>query len=136
MQDPQGTEEQVIPLRELGVSGGQPEVAPSCGRGSAIVQMCIIAMQSATIRDVKAITLRNIPPHVARLIERKAREEKTSLNRAVVSLLEQRTAVRENGKRTIHRDLDFLFGSWTQKEAAAFDADLAEQRKIDPELWK
>ncbi len=85
---------------------------------------------------MKAITVRNIPPHVARLIERKARQDKMSLNRAVVALLEQRTPSRENGKRTIHRDLDFLFGSWTKKEADAFDATLAEQRKIDPELWK
>jgi hypothetical protein len=85
---------------------------------------------------MKAITLRNIPPHVARLVERRARENKTSLNRAVVSLLEQATPMRKNGKPKIHRDLDFLFGSWTKEEADAFDADLAEQRKIDPEVWQ
>jgi hypothetical protein len=85
---------------------------------------------------MKAITVRNIPPHVARLIERKAREDKTSLNRAVVSLPEQRFFARENGKRAIHRDLDFLFGSWTKEEADAFDADLAEQRETDSEVWK
>ena len=85
---------------------------------------------------MKAITVRNIPPHVARLIERKAREDKTSLNRAIVSLLEQRSIGHENGQRRIHRDLDFLFGSWTKEEADAFEANLAEQRKIDPEIWK
>jgi hypothetical protein len=112
------------------------DAAPSYHNRSGIVYVCITSMQRATIGLMKAITVRNIPPHVARLIERKARQDKTSLNRAVVSLLEQGSSVRENGKRTVHRDLDFLFGSWTKEEADAFDADLAEQRKIDPELWK
>jgi hypothetical protein len=86
--------------------------------------------------DMKAITLRNIPPHVARLIERKARENKTSLNRAVVSLLEERAPCRQKGKPKIHRDLDFFFGSWTKEEADAFDASIADQEQIDPEIWK
>lgn len=34
----------------------------------------------------------------------------------------------------LHGDLDHLAGTWTDEEAAEFDAALAEQRKIDPEL--
>lgn len=85
---------------------------------------------------MKAITLRNIPPPVARMIERKAKDDKSSLNKAVVSLLEQRAPrePRQRGKK--YRDLDFLFGMWTKEEADAFDAALADQRQIDPELWK
>jgi hypothetical protein len=36
----------------------------------------------------------------------------------------------------IHQDLDQLAGTWSEKEAAAFEAALVEQRRIDPELWK
>lgn len=34
----------------------------------------------------------------------------------------------------LHHDLDHLAGTWSDEEAAEFDAALAEQRKIDPEL--
>lgn len=34
----------------------------------------------------------------------------------------------------LHDDLDHLAGNWTDEEAAEFDAALAEQRKIEPEL--
>jgi hypothetical protein len=33
-----------------------------------------------------------------------------------------------------HHDLDHLAGTWTDEEAAAFDAVLVEQRQIDPEI--
>jgi hypothetical protein len=38
--------------------------------------------------------------------------------------------------RELHYDLDHLAGTWSEEEAAAFDTALAEQRRIDPELWK
>ena len=86
---------------------------------------------------MKAITLRNIPPEVARAIRRKAETERTSLNRAVVSLLEERLGAAGRKRNKIrHGDLDFLAGSWTRQEARAFDKALAEQRVIDPDLWK
>jgi hypothetical protein len=86
---------------------------------------------------MKAITIRNIPPEVVRAIHRKAGTERTSLNKAVVGLLEERlgTAGRKRGKIR-HHDLDFLAGSWTKQEARSFDKALAEQRVIDPEMWK
>lgn len=38
--------------------------------------------------------------------------------------------------RELHYDLDHLAGTWSEEEAAAFDTALAEQRRIDPELWE
>lgn len=38
-----------------------------------------------------------------------------------------------NARKT--NDLDALAGSWTKEEADAFDEHLADQRKIDPELF-
>ena len=35
----------------------------------------------------------------------------------------------------LQHDLDRLAGTWTDEEAAAFDARLVEQRKVDPEMW-
>ncbi len=86
---------------------------------------------------MKAITIRNIPPAIARAIRKKADSERTSLNKAVVGLLEERVGSRA-GKtsKPRHDDLDFLIGCWTKEEARAFEKALAEQRVIDPEIWK
>jgi len=85
---------------------------------------------------VKAITVRNVPPDLARVIHQKAKVEGTSLNRTVINLLrESVSSSKSQAKRTRYRDLDALAGSWTKAQAAAFNEDLAAQRKLDPELW-
>jgi hypothetical protein len=48
----------------------------------------------------------------------------------------QRTIERSAGGRQLHDDLDHLAGTWSDEEAALFDAALVEQRKVDPELWR
>ena len=87
---------------------------------------------------MKAITLRNLPPELAKTIRQKAEEQGTSMNRAVIHLLEEGTGIRgkKNGRKSLHHDLDSLAGSWTKDEAEEFDKSLASQRTIDLELWK
>ncbi len=87
---------------------------------------------------MKAITLRSVPPRVAKAIRREAAKKGQSINKAVISLLEARTGVKEKkkGRKIIHQELDALAGSWSKKEAAEFDRALAAQRTIDPDLWK
>jgi len=88
--------------------------------------------------DMKAITLRNLPPELARTIRQKAEEQGTSINKAVIKLLAEGTGVRDKkkGKKRLHNDLDALAGAWTKEEAVEFDKALAAQRTIDPDLWK
>jgi hypothetical protein len=88
--------------------------------------------------SMKAITLRSVPPRVAKAIRREAARKGQSINKTVISLLEGRTTVKEKkkGRKILHRELDILAGSWSKKEAAEFDRALAMQRTIDPDLWK
>jgi hypothetical protein len=86
---------------------------------------------------MKAITLRNLPPELTRIIRRKAQAKGTSLTKVVLGLLEEGAGIR--GKKraaAAHHDLDDLAGSWSKDEAAAFDKALARQRAIDPDLWR
>ncbi len=63
--------------------------------------------------------------------------EKTSVNKAVIELLEESAGGKAKKKAPVrYHDLDHLAGTWTKEEAAAFDKLIAEQRMIDPELWK
>ena len=40
----------------------------------------------------------------------------------------------EDEPRT-HHDLDALAGGWSAEEAEEFERALAEQRRIEPEIW-
>jgi len=82
------------------------------------------------------ITLRNLPPDIARKIRRTARAKNLSRNRAVISLLEKKTEAGRTRGKTAHHDLDALAGTWSQDEADAFDRTLARQRAVDEDLWK
>ena len=85
---------------------------------------------------MNAITVRNLPPAVAKAVKEKARKEKLSLNKAIVRLLEEATGAEKGKKKVIHHDLDHLAGTWSEAEYQEFMAALREQRQIDPEMWK
>lgn len=87
-------------------------------------------------REVKTVTLRNLPPALAREVRRRAEENDISLARAVISLLEERLGLSRPASPRTYHDLDELAGSWTEDEAAAFDEALQQQRRIDPDLWR
>lgn len=83
------------------------------------------------------LTIRNLPPDVAKVIRQRATKNKTSLNRAVLGILEELVPARaEGGKRHIYHDLDSLAGSWCAEEAAEFEKALGGQREVDEEMWK
>ncbi len=87
---------------------------------------------------MKPITLRNLPPELAKAVRKEAKRQRTSINRAVISLLQRKTEPRKKRPREAQEDddLDSLAGSWSKNEAAAFETALAAQRTLDPELWK
>ena len=86
---------------------------------------------------MKAVTVRQISRDLARAIEHRARAARTSINKAVIGLLEEAAGLaNKNGTRTRHHDLDALAGSWTREETAAFNRSLQAQRAIDPDIWK
>lgn len=85
---------------------------------------------------MNAITVRNLPPAVAKAVKEKARREKLSLNKAIVRLLEEATGVDAGKKKIVHHDLDHLAGAWSEAEYREFMAALREQRQIDPAMWR
>jgi hypothetical protein len=87
---------------------------------------------------LKPLTVRNLPPEVAKAIRDKAKRERRSLNQTVVSLLEEATGARPRDRKPpVHHDLDHLFGVWSRKDADEFDADLKKSRSaIDPKDWE
>lgn len=86
---------------------------------------------------MKVVTVRQVPRELARAIERRARAARTSVNKAVIGLLEEAAGLTKRGAtQARHHDLDGLAGSWTNEETTAFNRSLQLQRGIDPDLWK
>ena len=84
---------------------------------------------------MSGITLRNIPPKLQELIRKRASKDGLSLNKAVLRMLEEASGQRRPARELYH-DLDDLAGTWSDDEAAAFDAALLAQRRVDPEAWE
>jgi len=78
-------------------------------------------------------TVRNVPPHVARAIRNKAHQARQSLNSTLVEALAQQAGTQDAGE-TIFDDLDYLAGKW--EDDPEFDAAIADQDKVDEQLWK
>jgi len=83
-------------------------------------------------REIKAITLRGVPPEVAQVIRRKVDETGESVNRVVIRLLEEGAGVGKKQKTVLHHDLDRLIGVWSCEETRSFNRALEDQRKRDP----
>jgi hypothetical protein len=64
-------------------------------------------------REIRAITLRGVPPDVAQVIRRKVDETGESINRVVIRLLEEGAGVGKKQKTVLHHDLDGLIGVWS-----------------------
>jgi len=84
---------------------------------------------------MKAVTLRNFPPEVARRIQKEAKAKGISMNKAVIGLLEEHLGTARSERNRRHHDLDHLFGNWAAEQYAEFNKSLAEQREVDPEMW-
>ena len=87
---------------------------------------------------MKAITLRNLSPDIAKAVQQRAQTHRISLNRAVLELLEEALGKSAPAKtRSLsHHDLDPLAGAWSDRDAQEFDGALSAQRTVDQELWR
>lgn len=77
-------------------------------------------------------TIRSIPPEVDRALRRRAKREGRSLNDVVLEALAAGIGV--NGEREEFTDLDHLIGTW--REDPRFDEAIADQDRVDAELWR
>jgi hypothetical protein len=85
---------------------------------------------------LKTITIRKIPPELARELRREAEKEGASLAKTVIRLLLRATGLSPDGERRNRwEDLDELAGTWTAEEAGVFDEAVSEQRRVDPDVW-
>lgn len=82
---------------------------------------------------MKALTIRNVDPTLAKALERERERRGRSLNQTVLEVLRQSLGV-SSGRRS--NGLRELAGSWSAKDKAEFDAATQVFEAIDAELWR
>lgn len=85
-------------------------------------------------KPARHLTVRNVPPELAKALqEEKARRGK-SLNQVVLDLLTQGLGVGLGKSRS--NGLAQLAGVWSDEDLEEFQAAVAVTEQIDEELWK
>lgn len=83
------------------------------------------------------LTLRTQDVALEDAIRAHARARGMSLNRAALELLRSSLGLTtEAPDRRIGSRLDHLAGTWSDAEADAFDAAVADLSRVDPEMWR
>jgi hypothetical protein len=77
-------------------------------------------------------TIRQVPEKVDRSLRRQCKQAGQSLNEAAIIALTKGLGLAEASP--CYHDLDALAGTW--HEDAAFNAAIAAQDRVDPDLWK
>lgn len=77
-------------------------------------------------------TIRNIPKTLDAMLRERARKDGRSLNETVIQTLARAMGFSKEPVR--HRDLSSLAGSWI--EDPEFDRAIADQDRIDEDLWR
>jgi hypothetical protein len=80
------------------------------------------------------LTVRNVPPELAKALEREKRRRGTSVNQIVIDLLRQSLGLGVSGRR--RNGLGRLAGTWSREDQQRFNAAIAPTEQIDDELWR
>lgn len=82
---------------------------------------------------MRYLTVRNLPPDLARALEREKARSGASLNQTVIDLLRRALGLSEAAPSN---GLAELAGSWSADDLAEFEAAVADFERIDEELWR
>ncbi len=87
---------------------------------------------------MKQLTLRGFDPQLERQLERYARSEGISLNRAALELMRRGSGLStaRSGPPVIGDALDGFVGAWSAEEERQLLEAVQELDRIDPEFWK
>jgi plasmid stability protein len=77
-------------------------------------------------------TIRNIPSSLDAALRQRAHEQGKSLNEIAIEALARGAGI--SGERIRKRDLSDIVGTW--QEDPAFDEAIADQDKVDEEMWR
>ena len=85
---------------------------------------------------MKSITIHNIEPKLAGIIEKKARQTGVSLNKMIKTLLAQAVGLKSTPEDYRKKEFEDLFGSWNEAEEEQFLKNVSDLSRVDPKDWE
>jgi plasmid stability protein len=82
------------------------------------------------------ITIRGIDNEIAKALKEKAKKDGDSVNSIVLKIVRESLGLKKKGRMAVHNDLDYLAGTWDEKEYKEFQKRIADFEVIDENLWK
>ena len=83
---------------------------------------------------MKTMTIRNVPAELSAALEAEKRRRGLSLNRTVLSLMQEALGVPTGRRRS--NGLRRLAGSWSEDDFRRFEQAVAPLSEVDEDLWK
>ena len=82
------------------------------------------------------MTIRGLDDVTIKALKEKAKQEGTSVNAALVKLVKEELGLNKKKRMVVYNDLDYLAGTWSDKEYKEFHKTLKDFERIDEAIWK
>jgi len=82
------------------------------------------------------MTIRGLDDLTINALKEKAKKEGSSVNAALVKLLQEELGIKKKKRTKVYNDLDHLAGTWSDKDYKDFSQAIIDFEKIDKKLWK
>jgi hypothetical protein len=85
---------------------------------------------------MSTMTIRGLDDLTVKALKEKAKQEGTSVNAALVKLLQEELGIKKKRRTIVYNDLDHLAGTWNDKDYKEFLKKIEDFEKIDKSIWK
>ncbi|MDO8720806.1 MAG: hypothetical protein Q7J31_01070 [Syntrophales bacterium] len=82
------------------------------------------------------MTIRGLDDLTINALKEKAKKEGSSVNAALVKLLQEELGIKKKKRTVVYNDLDHLAGTWSDKDYKEFLQSTADFAEIDENVWK
>lgn len=82
------------------------------------------------------MTIRGLDDLTIKALKEKAKEEGTSVNATLVKLLKEDLGLNKKKRMVVYNDLDYLAGTWSDKEYKEFQKIMKDFETIDVNMWE
>lgn len=85
---------------------------------------------------MSTMTIRGLDDLTIRALKEKAKQEGMSVNSTLVKLLQEELGLKKKKRTVVYNDLDYLAGTWSDKDFKEFKKKIEDFEIIDETTWK
>lgn len=85
---------------------------------------------------MSTMTIRGLDDSTIKALKEKAKQEGTSVNAAIVKLLQEELGIKKKKRSVVYNDLNHLAGTWSDKDYKEFLKRVEDFEKTDETMWK